>query len=31
VSDDELEKGLDRIFRLIHRLASAPRRVMTAT
>ena len=31
VSDDELEKGLDRILRLIQRLASAPRRVMTAS
>jgi len=31
VSDDELEKGLDRILGLIQRLASAPSRVMTAS
>jgi aspartate aminotransferase len=31
VSDDELEKGLDRTLRLIQRLASAPNRVMTAS
>jgi aspartate/methionine/tyrosine aminotransferase len=31
VSDDELEKALDRILGLIQRLASAPSSLMTAS